>query len=69
MLDLEREGPQFSGTAAAELDSEGTNERTQRRSEGRKDKLQFTTEEEEFVVTKRAISAAQGKEGRKEERK
>ena len=29
--------------------------------------MQFTTEEEEFVVTKRAISAAQGKEGRKEE--
>ena len=27
--------------------------------------MQFTTEEEEFVVTKRAISAAQGKEGRR----
>ena len=66
MLDLEREGPQFSGTAAAELDSEGTNGRSEEAKEGGKDKLQFTTEEEEFVVTKRAISAAQGKlkEGR-----
>ena len=31
--------------------------------------MQFTTEEEEFVVTKRAISAVQGKKGRKKERK